>query len=419
MSQARASSKVLIAVVLTLVASTSAAQGSGNGSAGRLAQMDLGRPAAATSESAEWVRQELANHPEWPQREIMVQADGRIALPFAPGDPPAYREWMKDVAEREQGAVVAVYAPADGDPTQTDLDAVSSWIMERVNGLPKDASPAFSLRPDLWRGATVFTYAETGDADFLNVVAEVQRRFGSRVVVAVGSVEKAGPQSLTTKGGYGITSSNQAQTAGQYCTLGFNMVKNGEYHFVTAAHCAENGGFSGVASTPLFYAWGGGSNPPTTSSAYLLGEQSGSLINPPTGDLAAVKYTTANAITKFGVVYPGAPHIDVVGTDWGRTGDWVCTFGAKSLVPSSSTNGTCNFINSGSSICYYPQAYITGVLAVDLYTVNGDSGAPLWKWGGSDTTAIGVGVLSGLGQDGYRCFTDVQRAVTQWGLTAY
>ncbi|KGN38871.1 hypothetical protein [Knoellia subterranea] len=358
------------------------------------------------------VERELASHPEWPQRPITAKG-AFVEIPYGPADPKEYGHWMRAVGERYEGAVVGKYSPGADGPSKDELDAVSRAVGDALAVLPDDVGPGYTVMTDLTIGKSTLTYGQTEDVAFLAIVEKVKAKYPDHLVVQTSNI-KSGPQSLVTKGGYGIASTNQAKDPYLPCTLGFNMVKNGVKHFVTAAHCFQSTPYSGIADLRYSFVWSGGYSTPSLSDTEYLGQQSGSLIEPPSGDLAAAVYSTTNSIAMYGVIYPGGPQIDVIGTAWGNTDDWVCTFGARSLTK------LCNYIQSGFGICKYSGVpEMSGMLMVALPTESGDSGAPLWKSGGNNSTAIGVGILSGVSDNGYRCFTDIQRGVLRWGLQAY
>lgn len=115
---------------------------------------------------------------------------------------------MRSLGERYDGAVVGKYSPAAGGHSQDDLDAVSRDIGDTLGVLPDDVGPGYAVMTDLTIGKATLTYGHTDDAAFLSVVEKVKAKYPQQLVVKTSNA-KSGPQSLVTKGGYGIGSANQ------------------------------------------------------------------------------------------------------------------------------------------------------------------------------------------------------------------
>ncbi len=362
-----------------------------------------------------------------PARKLSVdEAKKSVVVEFGPGDSNAYRKWLNDIGDR-YGYLISIKYVSDSAlaPTEEALRSVNDVLTGEYMSLP--GKPTGSIGVNLLANAVEITYDASASPEFRRWAASAESRFGKAVHV----IADAEPIAATdaTKGGYGI--SGQAGTKDKFslCTIGFNVIKNGEYHFVTAGHCTWNGydtdnsnpvsyWYNGQkASCPNFftvgnhgYFWEYLSCWLAPADAVYLGTRSGSVILPPDGDMAVIKYSSmASSTTKYGVVYKyssGDEDIDGIGVP--TQGDWVCASGIT-------THLRCQYITSACvavTIDYGPPnglLTIACMTSVPVPTEPGDSGGPLFRLGKGLGVQAGGNTFSSTGPSYSRVFSMPRR----------
>ncbi|GAB3871986.1 chymotrypsin family serine protease [Terrabacter terrigena] len=270
---------------------------------------------------------------------------------------------------------------------------------------------------DQVEGRVELKFQPTTNQEFLSLVARERAAFGELFIASETSNGASPRAALTTKGGYGTSaySGNPANPMYTGCTMAFNVVKGGVYHFVTAAHCVQADTYSGTASTPWFYTWAGGSTLLGHSDGTYLGQNAASFINPPSGDMAVIRYSSTNTITAYGTVYYGTGSVDVTGFGPAVFNDWSCTFGAKTKAKHcAAIDDVCRDVHYGAPW----NVTINCMIHAPIGTFAGDSGSPLWVTASDGVSATGVGVLSG-GSSVESFYSWVIDARTRWGVDAY
>jgi hypothetical protein len=186
------------------------------------------------------------------------------------------------------------------------------------------------------------TVGETAVADLEATVAR------SRGVARL--VRVAGTFSAYVSGGDPI------HGGGYRCSLGFNVVRDGLYYFLTAGHCGD------LAST--WYADAGQTS--------LLGDTAGSSF--PGNDYALVQYTNS-AVTVSGSV--GTQ--DITSSAAAFVGEAVSRRG-------STTGVRTGVVQALNVTVHYAEGTVTGMIQTSVCAEPGDSGGPLYD----TTTALGL-----------------------------
>jgi streptogrisin B len=180
-----------------------------------------------------------------------------------------------------------------------------------------------------------------------------------------------------------LVSAGDAIYGGQYrCSLGFNVVKNGVYYFLTAGHCGK------VAKT-----W-------YTDAAHrtAIGPTIGYTF--PKHDYALVQYTNQSLSHPGGYTAANA----VVGERVTRTGS-----------TSGTHSGTVTALNV--SVKYQGGGTVTGMIQTNVCAESGDSGGPLYD--GTKALGITSGGSGDCRTGGTTFFQPVTQAAAAYGVTVY
>jgi streptogrisin B len=180
-----------------------------------------------------------------------------------------------------------------------------------------------------------------------------------------------------------LLSAGDAIYGGQYrCSLGFNVVKNGTYYFLTAGHCGK------VAST-----WYTNSNHST-----LIGPTIGYSF--PGNDYALVQYQNTSLSHPGGYTAANA----FVGENVTRRGS---TTGVHS--------GVVQALNV--TVRYQGDGKVSGLIQTNVCAEGGDSGGPLYD----GTKAIGLtsGGSGNCSTGGTTFFQPVTEALSAYGVSLY
>lgn len=375
----------------------------------------LGDPAERAAETLA----DLRTHPEWPQRAVTVDGQN-VVLRFSAGDPPEYLQWTVDVGRRLDGDVRREYVvDSDAAPSLDELTSIEDQVSAGLRTLMEPPDSVLSSNPE--KGRVEVKYEDTSSEELSRLLSEWKAKFGDRFYGEAGAQPQPAAN-IYTKGGYGIALGNSSQVIRAYCTLGFNVIKNGVYHFLTAAHCVQDDTFSGSATTPFAYQWGGNGTTASATTSTYLGANAASVVNPPYGDMAVIRYSTVNNVTALGSVYDGHATLDITSAEWSETGDYVCAWGAMSKNARDAAR--CSYITDSSAQVTVGGYVIQGQIQTNIDRVCGDSGGPLWKSNGSGG-AVAIGVLSSA--DTNNCttwstmswYTDVMRAWQTWAVDVY
>jgi hypothetical protein len=250
--------------------------------------------------------------------------------------------------------------------------------------------------------AVTIEYYKGIPAKDLALLHAAQRQHGAdvRLVPLDGQLVQSADN---TAGGYGVMSGQ-----GGRCTLGFNMIKNGEYHFITAGHCVDGGDNYWYLGRKVGGVW----QPPTDND--YLGYKT-AVYGPPYADLAAIKYSPmANDVLKYGTVYHyTSTHQDITSIGDPSANTWVCASGSTSGKRCGTIQDEC------ADVTYTDGTHIRCMIKVDICTALGDSGGPLWRY------SAGLGVQSGgvtncgSGGKGPSYFSRLSDALYHWGLNVY
>ncbi len=348
---------------------------------------------------------------------LVVDGKDRLYVEYSAGDPSDYREWVTSVGDRFGFWTARRYVPRDGrDATEAELTAVkqeliSSWMSLKVR-------PSGGISLDLDNAAVLIECSGEITPEFRVWLDSAQSTYGNRVRVQV----DANGGSLTsgsTAGGYGIVGKQDSGYFGAPipCTLGFNMIKNGEYHLVTASHCTwGNTEFDDASAYRFWYIDRFDGIPHEVD---YLGYRSGSQVLPPDGDMAAIKYSPmAAGITKYGTVYHyTSSHQDITEIGVAEDQVWVCASGV-------STHERCQFVTDTCAAFSvndpkYGQIDFNCLIRVPIRTDFGDSGGPLWRFSAGLDIQSGGYTLSNNYPNGPSYFDRLLHAASQWGLQAY
>ncbi|MEU6603233.1 S1 family peptidase [Streptomyces flaveolus] len=217
----------------------------------------------------------------------------------------------------------------------------------------------------------------------LNKISSATRSYADAVTVE----RVAGTISRRLAGGDAIYS-------GPYrCSLGFNVVKDSTYYFLTAGHCAE------VGST--WYA--------NSSLTSVLGSVTGYSF--PGNDYALVRYSSSSASHPGTVdLYNGATQ-DITSAANAFVGESVRRSGSTTGLHSGTVLALNTTVNYGNG------DIVSGLIETNVCADHGDSGGPLFD----GTKALGL--LSGGSGDcsvgGEMFFQPVTEALSAYGVSVY
>ncbi|BFO20238.1 hypothetical protein SHKM778_66260 [Streptomyces sp. KM77-8] len=173
---------------------------------------------------------------------------------------------------------------------------------------------------------------------------------------------------------------------GGRCSLGFNVTKGGEPHFLTAGHCTE-----GIS------VW-------SDSSGNVIGENADSSF--PGDDYGLVKYTADVARPSEVNLYDGSAQA-ITGAAEATVGMRVTRSGSTTQVHSGTVTGLDATVNYGNG------DIVNGLIQTDVCAEPGDSGGSLFSGSGA------VGLTSGGSGDcasgGTTFFQSVTEALSATG----
>jgi streptogrisin D len=187
-------------------------------------------------------------------------------------------------------------------------------------------------------------------------------------------------------------SGGDAIYGGQYrCSLGFNVIKNSTYYFLTAGHCGN------LAST--WYS--------NSSHTTVLGTIANTSF--PGNDFAIVRYTGT-------VSHPG--NVDLYN---GTTQD-ITTAGTPSVGQTVSRSGSTTHVHSGTvtqlnATVTYPEGTVRGLIRTTVCAEGGDSGGSLY----SGTRAYGLtsGGSGNCTSGGVTFFQPVAEPLATYSVSVY
>jgi plastocyanin len=193
-----------------------------------------------------------------------------------------------------------------------------------------------------------------------------------------------------------------AYPAGQNCSLGFNVQKDGAYYFLTAGHCSE--GERGTI-------WYSGAE-----RQQVLGtEEAGSF---PDNDYALVRYQDTPTDTT-GVV----TNMDGTTTD-------ITTAGTPAVGQAVSASGAVGGLNNGTvtaldvTVNYVHRdgnpVQLNGLIQTDVCSEPGDSGGPLFAGSTAyGTLSSATGYCSNAADQDISYYQPVTEALDAYGVTVY
>ncbi|MFP3992725.1 S1 family peptidase [Streptomyces sp. E11-3] len=175
-------------------------------------------------------------------------------------------------------------------------------------------------------------------------------------------------------------------SGGGRCSLGFNVVKDGEPHFLTAGHCGSSGS-----------AW-------TDQQGAALGTMVASDF--PGNDFALVKYDS-------GVDHPSAVNL------YNGSSQEITQAGAATVGQQVTRSGSTTRVNSGevtaldATVNYGNGQVVTGLIQTTVCAEPGDSGGSLF----ADSTALGLtsGGSGDCTSGGTTFFQPVPEALQEFG----
>jgi streptogrisin D len=203
------------------------------------------------------------------------------------------------------------------------------------------------------------------------------------MISALFSSPSAQAAPVATEGGMPVYS------AGNRCTLGFNVHSGSTYYFLVAARCANI-----VGST--WYA--------DPAQTIVLGTMAGT-----NGNTSIVRYTNA-AVTKLGSVhlYPGSQ--DIVSAGNAFVGQRVCRSGRTTGI-------RCGTVTALNQTVTFPEGTLSGLVRTTVCSEPGDSGGPFF----AGTTALGltVGGTGNCTTGGVTYFQPILSALNAFGVNVY
>jgi streptogrisin B len=266
-------------------------------------------------------------------------------------------------------ALAALQAPSSARPADSKAQSHTDRLAAAKQGVRASGVDGIAWYKDATTGKVVVTVDKTvSKAE----VAKIRESAGSsiRIEHATGTFRP-------------LLSAGDAIYGGRYrCSLGFNVIKNGTYYFLTAGHCGK------VAST-----WYTNQNHST-----LIGPTIGDSF--PGNDYALVQYTNTSLSHPGGYTAANA----FVGENVTRRGS---TTGVHSGVVQA-LNVTVRYQGGGK---------VSGMIQTNVCAEPGDSGGPLYD----DTK--GIGITSGGSGDcktgGTTFFQPVTEALSAYGVSLY
>ncbi|CAL9411810.1 Streptogrisin-D [Streptomyces sp. enrichment culture] len=173
---------------------------------------------------------------------------------------------------------------------------------------------------------------------------------------------------------------------GGRCSLGFNVTKGGEPHFLTAGHCTE-----GIST------W-------SDSSGTVIGENAASSF--PGDDYGLVKYTADVAHPSEVNLYDGSTQA-ISGVAEATVGMQVTRSGSTTQVHSGTVTGLDATVNYGNG------DIVNGLIQTDVCAEPGDSGGSLFS--GSSAVGLTSGGSGDCTSGGTTFFQPVTEALTATG----
>lgn len=272
-------------------------------------------------------------------------------------------------------------------------------IRAEITSDPQMRIPNTAISTDEADGVVSIEYYEGMPDDMKGQLRDAQAKYGSDVRLVPLSGELV--QTEGVSGGYGVVNAN-----GGRCTLGFNMIKNGEYYFVTAGHCTSNSQYWYLGRKTSSGTW------LAPKDADYLGSVAGTW-GPPFSDIGVVKYSSmASGFTKLGDVYHyTSTHQNISTIGSAASGMWVCASGTSSGERCGAITDVC------TDVTYNDGTHYSCMIRVPICTLKGDSGGPLWRY----STGIGVqsGGAVGCPGKGPSFFSALTDARNHFGLNVY
>ncbi|MCT7355572.1 S1 family peptidase [Streptomyces sp. 15-116A] len=191
-----------------------------------------------------------------------------------------------------------------------------------------------------------------------------------------------------TKGEYKpfIAGGDAITGGGGRCSLGFNVVKGGEPHFLTAGHCTE-----GIST------W-------SDSSGNVIGENAASSF--PGDDYGLVKYTADVAHPSEVNLYNGSTQA-ISGAAEATVGMQVTRSGSTTQVHSGTVTGLDATVNYGNG------DIVNGLIQTDVCAEPGDSGGSLFS--GDKAVGLTSGGSGDCSSGGETFFQPVTEALSATG----
>ncbi|WP_405064179.1 S1 family peptidase [Kribbella sp. NBC_01505] len=177
------------------------------------------------------------------------------------------------------------------------------------------------------------------------------------------------------------------------CSVGFNVVRNGKYSFITAGHCGN------VASTWFSDQAHTNKIGTTRSSSY------------PGNDYAIVDYPAGIKKPGGSVYLYNGQSQDIVKSTTPAFGTYVYRAGATTGLKSGRVRGLNATVN-------YGDGPITGLIRTSVCAEPGDSGGPLFSGRSAyGLTSGGTGDCNGPG--GVTYFQPITEVLTKYGVSVY
>ncbi|WP_037860588.1 S1 family peptidase [Streptomyces sp. NRRL S-340] len=356
-------------------------------------------------------------HRRTPRRRTTVAAAGVAALVATgvtfqsanadePGSAPTVRTLSAPAAGKLASALLgdlgtgstagAYYDAGSGHLVVNVLDRAAARTVERAGArarvventlaeldgargrLAKDATiPGTSWATDPVTDKVVVTADRTVSAAAWTRLSEVVRGLGDKAELR----RSKGEFRPFIAGGDAITGS------GGRCSLGFNVVRDGQPYFLTAGHCTE------AVST-----W-------SDADGTVIGSNERSSF--PGDDFGLVKYTAS-------VDHPSA--VDLYdGSTQPITGAGEATVGEKVTRSGSTTHVHTGTVTGLNATVNYSEGTVEGLIRTDVCAEPGDSGGPLFDGG----TALGLtsGGSGDCTSGGETFFQPVTEALSATGTT--
>lgn len=255
--------------------------------------------------------------------------------------------------------------------TLAELDDVRRTLKEKAS------IPGTSWAVDPVTNKVVVTADRTVEGESLNRLTDVVKALGSKAELK----RSAGEFKPFAAGGDAIYS------GGGRCSLGFNVVKDGEPHFVTAGHCGETGS-----------QWA------TSQGGAAIGTMVDSQF--PGNDFALVKYNGNTSHPSEVNLYNGSTQTITRAAE-ATVGMQVVRSGSTTQVHDGTVTGLNATVNYGNG------DIVEGLIQTDVCAEPGDSGGSLF----SGDAAIGLtsGGSGNCSLGGETFFQPVTEALTVFG----